>query len=168
MSLAKEWCAARTLARLKDQPLVAVVSDGYDSFTVMYVDEPWQAFAVAWWNSAYGLSASVVLVAAAYLLPRTAVWWYDGGIRDSSFEDKSDREHRGNAWSSSSFAAAGLEEGIHYTLDADLDEMQADSTFIELTRVGKARALVYAREQIEKECAAEGKPLPWEARASGA
>ena len=155
MTAARDWKKQRTIARLKDKPLVAIVHDGPESTITMYVDAPWQAFAVAWWNDHYGYSASVAIVAAAYILPTKARWWFEGGLRDWASVSA------GKLWSRSSLSARGFVEGVDYTV-VDTDVSQAVDEYLELTRAGKDKALGYARAQIEQECAAENKPLPWE------
>ena len=163
MTAAQDWKKQRTIARLKGKSLVAIVSDGYDSSVTMYVDEPWQAFAIAWWNKHVGLSASVMIVAAAYVLPREAILWFEGGLNDSGWVREDDDGWR--PWSAETLSAGGFVEGVDYRIgegDDDVRVSSHDGPFVELTRAGKDKALEYAREQIEQECAAENKPLPWE------
>ena len=160
------WRNTLLISQLRGTPLVAVFKSAVDGPVLVQVDELWQIFALAWWNAeGSGGLERVQLIAAACWLSEPAQSWQDT-LFVHSFEDLRDWENpkAEHVWCPQGFRAAGFVEDEHYTVDAREDTTATGIVEVQLTVAGQERALEYAKGQIEKECAAEGKPVPWDPR----
>ena len=164
--------------------MIAVLNDGPEEYMIVRINEAWEAFAAAWWNTRayWGCVVDLICDSPVYV----GEIWRDSPIHDygsfhvegkvqefslelapKDFPAEPERSLIAETsthhswWSPMWLARIGLLYDQHYTA-----EVQPFDTFthisVELTELGKQQALKYAREQVEEECRKEGKPLPWE------
>jgi hypothetical protein len=168
--------------------VIAVLNDGPEEYMIVRIDEPWEAFAAAWWNTHAYWSCHVELICDKPIY--VVEIWRDSPVRDfGSFDvdglvQEFSQElapkglpedldgvllaervaHRCNYswwWSPVWLARIGLFYNTHYTAEVEPFETFTHVT-VELTELGKRAALEYARDQVKEECRKAGKPLPWD------